>query len=90
MVTFHSRDDVLTLLVHLGYLSYDADREEVSIPNSEVAREYYNAVSTMDWDDVMTAIKDSKKLLKDLIAGDAEAVAAGVDKILRSKAGDVI
>ena len=81
MVTFHGRDDVLTLLVHLGYLSYDADREEVSIPNSEVAREYYNAVSTMDWDDVMTAIKDSKKLLEDLIAGDAEAVAAGVDKI---------
>ena len=35
----------------------------------------------MDWDDVMTAIKDSKKLLEDLIAGDAEAVAAGVDKI---------
>ena len=58
MVTFHGRDDVLTLLVHLGYLSYDADREEVSIPNSEVAREYYNAVSTMDWDDVMTAIGD--------------------------------
>lgn len=25
MVTFHSRDDVLTLLVHLGYLGYISD-----------------------------------------------------------------
>lgn len=36
MTTLRSRDDVLTLLIHLGYLTYDSDREEVLIPNREV------------------------------------------------------
>ncbi len=36
MVTFHSKDDVLTLLVHLGYLGYDSEAGEVFIPNHEI------------------------------------------------------
>lgn len=36
MTTFASRDDVLTLLVHLGYLAYDEVAEEVFIPNQEI------------------------------------------------------
>ena len=28
MTTFKTKDDVLTLLVHLGYLAYDEDKEE--------------------------------------------------------------
>ena len=36
MTSMKSRDDVLTLLVHLGYLAYDADRREVYIPNEEI------------------------------------------------------
>ena len=44
MTTFKSADDVLTLLIHLGYLGYDYTAQEVFIPNSEVASEFYNAV----------------------------------------------
>ncbi|MBQ1940957.1 MAG: AAA family ATPase [Selenomonadaceae bacterium] len=80
MSTFEGRDDVMTLLIHLGYLSYNAREKTVSIPNREVAKEYYNAVSTMDWKNVMTAITDSKQLLQDLLDGKAELVAAGIDK----------
>lgn len=36
MTTFHTEDDVLTLLIHLGYLSYDYDNKTVKISNSEV------------------------------------------------------
>ena len=36
MVNFESKDDVLTVLIHLGYLAYDRNREEVWIPNHEV------------------------------------------------------
>lgn len=36
MTTFRSEDDVLTLLIHLGYLAYDYDSKTVKIPNSEV------------------------------------------------------
>ena len=49
MTTFKTRDDVLTLLVHLGYLTYDSETACVSIPNKEVSQEYINAISTMDW-----------------------------------------
>ena len=80
MTTFSNRDDVMTLLVHLGYLSYNAKDKTVSIPNREVAKEYYNAVSTMDWKNVMAAITDSKQLLQNVLEGQAELVAAGIDK----------
>ena len=36
MSTFHPEDDVLTLLIHLGYVSYDYDRKTIKIPNEEV------------------------------------------------------
>ena len=43
MTTFTSADDVMTLLVHLGYLGYDRREEEVFIPNNEILREYIAA-----------------------------------------------
>ena len=49
MTTFAGKDDVLTLLVHLGYLTYNSNDEAVSIPNREVSQEYINAITTMDW-----------------------------------------
>lgn len=49
MTTFASKDDVLTLLVHLGYLTYNSIYESVTIPNKEVSQEYVNALSTMNW-----------------------------------------
>lgn len=49
MTTFQGKDDVLTLLVHLGYLSYRWTDKTVAIPNREVSQEYVNAISTMDW-----------------------------------------
>ena len=77
-----SKDDVLTLLIHLGYLSYDRDSRTCQIPNREVATEFKNAiVLETGWDVVATAIKQSERLLKDTIAGKAEAVAMAIDAI---------
>jgi len=45
MTTIKSKDDVLTLLVHLGYLAYDADTKSVRIPNEEVRAEFIRAVT---------------------------------------------
>ncbi len=80
MTTFTCRDDVLTLLVHLGYLSYRRADKTVSIPNKEVSQEYLNAISTMSWGEVMRSITASKKLLESLWNMDGEAVAAGIDR----------
>lgn len=80
MTTFTGKDDVLTLLVHLGYLTYDSELSTVSIPNKEVAQEYVNAISTMDWGEVMRSVEASKRLLQALWDMDADAVARGVDQ----------
>lgn len=80
MKTFHTADDVLTLLVHLGYLAYDFKRKEVYIPNKEVRNEFLNAVKIIGWDEITEAVKNSEKLLNSLWEGDEEDVAAGIEK----------
>ncbi|MGN0582386.1 MAG: AAA family ATPase [Oscillospiraceae bacterium] len=52
MVTFSSKDDVLTLLIHLGYLTYDIDTKEVSIPNYEISEQYASTIKVMGWSEV--------------------------------------
>ena len=44
MVTFKNKDDVMTLLIHLGYLAYDADEQAAFVPNEDVRRELREAV----------------------------------------------
>lgn len=80
MWTFCGKDDVLTLLIHLGYLAYDLEREEVFIPNNEIYREFKNAVSTGGWEDVMTILNASEKLLRDTLAGEENLVAEALDQ----------
>ena len=63
MTSFHSADDVLTLLIHLGYLGYDMRIREVFIPNSEISSEFCNAVTAAGWDRVAKAIRESDALL---------------------------
>lgn len=80
MTTFATKDDVLTLLVHLGYLTYDSVDGTVGIPNKEVSREYVNAISTMNWHGVAESVESSRKLLEALWDMDADAVATGIEK----------
>ena len=79
MTTFHSADDVLTLLIHLGYLTYCPINEtgmgKVWIPNGEVQQEFINSIEDGGWEPVMKAIQSSEKLLSATIAGDAKTVA---------------
>ena len=75
----NSRDDALTVLIHLGYLSYDWRRDECYIPNREVAGEMVNAVKSVQWKPVADAIEKSQQLLQATLEGDADAVAKGVD-----------
>ena len=79
MSIVRSRDDVLTVLIHLGYLSYDWRKKECYIPNLEVEGEMSNAVETTDWTNVVKALEDSEQLLQATLDGDCEAVARGID-----------
>ena len=80
MNSFNSRDDILTLLVHLGYLAYDADTSSVSIPNEEVRDEFARSIKSSKWDGVIRAVSGSDKLLDATLNGDEEAVAAAIDE----------
>lgn len=80
MQTFHTKDDVLTLLIHLGYLAYDFIKEEAFIPNREITREFENAMSVGGWSEIMRVLKASEKLLEDTLHGDEISVAKGLDQ----------
>ncbi len=80
MRNFTIRDDVLTLLIHLGYLGYDAETKEAFIPNREIIEEFENAMSVGGWSEVMRILQASEKLLEDTLRCDGESVAAGLDK----------
>ena len=74
-----SKDDVLTVLIHLGYLSYDGENKECYIPNYEVRGEMESAVKSGSWR-VAHAITGSRKLLNATIDGDSDYVAGAIDK----------
>lgn len=81
MTSFKSRDDVLTILIHLGYLAYDGDKKEVYVPNEEVRTSFLNAVLGTDWTPVIQAIRRSDGLLSATLSRDAAAVAKGISEV---------
>lgn len=78
MVDLKSRDDVLTLLVHLGYLSYHMKTKTVSIPNMEIRDVFISTVKTGRRTEVSKLVRNSDQLLKATIDGNEEAVAGAI------------
>ncbi len=81
MTTLNRADDVMTLLVHLGYLGYDFDTKEVFIPNREITQEYVNAlVGSTGWKEVIESVKASDRLLQATLEKKADMVADAIEK----------
>jgi hypothetical protein len=80
MTSIRCRDDVLTLLIHLGYLAYDRSGDAY-IPNEEVKGSFYRAIRETNWTSVLDAIKASDALIKATLRGDCEAVAERLDAV---------
>ncbi len=57
----NSKDDVLTVLIHLGYLSYDPETREAFVPNHEVFMQLENAVEASNYGRIIEALADSDK-----------------------------
>ena len=81
MTTLESADDVLTLLVHLGYLTYDFYNQMVTIPNQEVQKEFINCIEDGGWEPVMDAIRSSDELLMATLDGDEKKVASMIEQV---------
>ena len=58
-----SKNDVLTVLIHLGYLAYDDSEQECYIPNKEVADEMNNAIKGTAWAPLAKTIQNSRYLV---------------------------
>ncbi len=79
MVNFSTADDILTLLVHLGYLTYDYASKEAWIPNYEVREQFISTVKVLKCQNVTRLIQTSDELLKATLGGDSKRVAELVE-----------
>ena len=79
MTTFTGRDDVLSLLVHLGYLGFDDAKSEVFIPNKEILDEFKTSTKGKEWTDTFKAFDTSLKLLEATWKRDSDTVAEMVE-----------
>lgn len=80
MITFANKDDILTLLIHLGYLGYHADKRTVYIPNKEIADEFIVSMkATGLWKETIETVLASRQLLSDTLKGDSQKVAEAIE-----------
>ena len=82
-VSFANKDDVLTYLIHLGYLAYDRTFRTAFIPNEEIRQELILATKRKKWNELIVFQKESEQLLKDTIQMNGNAVAKEIEKIHR-------
>ncbi len=81
LTSFESADDVLTILTHFGYLTYDNEKQAAHIPNHEIMTEFAGMIHRVTHKETMLRLKESEQLLSDIIAGNADAVAANIQKV---------
>ena len=82
-VSFANKDDVLTYLIHLGYLAYDRTFKTAFIPNEEIRQEMILATKRKKWNELISFQKESEQLLRDTLQMDGDAVAKEIEKIHR-------
>jgi hypothetical protein len=81
MTSFKSKDDVLTVLIHLGYLAYDETTKEAYVPNEEVRSAFERTIKRTDWTPVIEAIGKSERLLKLTWNKEADEVAQYISDV---------
>jgi hypothetical protein len=87
MISFRNRDDILTMLIHLGYLGYDGNTGKIFIPNKEVLEVFKTSTADRDWTVTFRALQNSRKLLEATWNQDEKTVAEFLE-VAHDKAGD--
>ena len=80
-VSIRSKDDVLTYMIHLGYLGYNEIRKTAFVPNEEIRQELTTAVESKAWNEMLTFQQESERLLDATLDMDGVEVAAQIEKI---------
>ena len=81
VATVKNKDDVVTLLIHLGYLVYDEAEGTVRIPNEEIRIEFSKSVRGVKSTEALKRMRESGQLILDTVQMNEEAVAAQIEKI---------
>lgn len=81
MIHFSCRDDVLTYLIHLGYLAYDQVHHRAFVPNEEIRLELSRAVRRKKWNEMLDFSRGSEELLEATLNMDTQVVAEKIEKI---------
>ena len=84
MESFKNKDDVLTLLIHLGYLAYDLREKTVRIPNKEVCEEFKELLRNGGKTKLCDLVRLSDKLLEDTLAGNESEVCRRIEAVRES------
>lgn len=67
--------DVLTYLIHLGYLGYNQERRTAFVPNEEIRQELITAVESKSWNEMLIFQQTSEEILNATLDMDTEEVA---------------
>lgn len=81
LTTFRGKDDVLTLLIHLGYLAYDSSKKTVRIPNEEIRQEFQKSIREVPHEETRKRLAASEQLFFDTIHGYEDLVAAQIERV---------
>lgn len=81
MTTFKNKDDVITALIHLGYLAYHAKTHTAYIPNEEIRSEFASVLDESHWSEFLEYQKASRELLNATLDMDCSKVAEYIEKI---------
>ncbi len=74
LTKIESRDAALTVLIHLGYLAYDEEKESCYIPNYEILQEFEKAIKVIHWNSIYDPISNSMKLYEETIKGNTSFI----------------
>ena len=80
-VSFANQDDVITYLIHLGYLGYDQKQQTAFVPNEEIRHELIKATKRKKWNELVLFQQESDRLLDATLDMDGAVVAAQIEKI---------
>lgn len=81
IVSMKTKDDVLTYLIHLGYLGYNQERRTAFVPNEEIRQELITAVESKSWNEMLIFQQTSEEILNATLDMDTEEVADQIEKI---------
>ena len=81
IVNIRSKNEVLTYMIHLGYLGYDQSRKNAFVPNEEIRQELMLAVESRAWNEMQLFEQESESLLDATLDMNGDAVAEQIEKI---------